>query len=694
MRVTLLTLVLAAVIALVTLSPRGTVPEPQQPPRFALLVGINEYQSPDIRPLRGTANDVRLMQRLLTGPDPGYGFRDRDLRILISAKAESTAELPTRANIQKAFREHLIENARAYREKNPKGDGAAIVFYYSGHGSWVDDQPTIAEGRDEPDGRDETLVPMDSDARGSRDIIDDEINAWFRELRRYTDNITFIFDSCHSGTATRGRGARSVERAGRAATRGSSPLNETMDAPRGYVTISGSLPNERAQESIFPAVPDAPPATGGRPRNEWYGYMTYYLYQTLKQGGGQTYRELMHTVAAAVNRQNPEQTPQSEGDIDRVFLGNASETARRAIAVTKAEAIPGTGGKSVAIAAGRLAGAMPGGTVAFYRENAAYLAGEDGLAAVGRITEATSFSATVRVDGGDVTTRSRAVLLNPYFTDEKRPVLIDAGDETHGLAQLLAGSDYVKPVSPQPSGERNWSVAIRRSKDTIFLEGPGGDPLYGWETDAARPGASERVKEALERHARVENILALNNGAGGGRVNDGLRLRVVKMRPGKEDGDQCRIEEYTTAEQGISPGQIAVGEYFYIEIANNTQFDLFMYLYNIDAGGAIQSAYAPEADGDIVKRGRTITTLTEDRCGGFFKAVEPIGRETFKLIATTKRFEASLLTQPSIARSMRSSGNPLEAMLAHAATNRRSQRVEAPFAGWGTARLDVEIVRR
>jgi hypothetical protein len=40
----------------------------------------------------------------------------------------------------------------------------------------------------------------------NRDITDDELNALLHRLTDKTPNVTFIFDSCHSGTAIRGAG--------------------------------------------------------------------------------------------------------------------------------------------------------------------------------------------------------------------------------------------------------------------------------------------------------------------------------------------------------------------------------------------------------------------------------------------------------------------------------------------------------
>jgi hypothetical protein len=111
-----------------------------------------------------------------------------------------TDEKATHAGIVAAFKKHLIANTQ-------RGD--IVVFHYSGHGSQMKDV-----SGDELDGLDETIVPHDSrDPAGKVfDISDDEINSLLQELSKKTQNITFIFDSCNSGTVTRGANKKSVSR--------------------------------------------------------------------------------------------------------------------------------------------------------------------------------------------------------------------------------------------------------------------------------------------------------------------------------------------------------------------------------------------------------------------------------------------------------------------------------------------------
>jgi len=73
--------------------------------------------------------------------------------------------------------------------------GDIAVIYYSGHGSYVKD-----EDGDEPDRRDECLVPIDYDTAGM--IIDDEISDILQGLSPGVI-LEIFMDSCFSGSVTR-----------------------------------------------------------------------------------------------------------------------------------------------------------------------------------------------------------------------------------------------------------------------------------------------------------------------------------------------------------------------------------------------------------------------------------------------------------------------------------------------------------
>lgn len=154
----------------------------------ALLIGLTAYDplanpARSFSALKGPANDVALMRQLLVGR---LGLAPEAIRVLPNAKERGT-------------REELLANLRWLAAASKPGDLA--LLFYAGHGS-----QQVNSLSAERDLRDETLVPIDL-----LDLRDKELAV---ELNRILDagaQLTAIFDSCHSGSNTRGV---TVERAG------------------------------------------------------------------------------------------------------------------------------------------------------------------------------------------------------------------------------------------------------------------------------------------------------------------------------------------------------------------------------------------------------------------------------------------------------------------------------------------------
>lgn len=147
--------------------------------RKAFLVGINDYApaGPGGPDLRGCVNDVADMANTLNvlGIVPAT---TATMRIVTDSRA-------TRAEILSGFK-WLITGAH-------KGD--VLIFYYSGHGSYVADV-----SGEEPDKRDETICPHDYATAGM--IKDDDLRTLLAGLPAGV-NLDVILDSCFSGSGTR-----------------------------------------------------------------------------------------------------------------------------------------------------------------------------------------------------------------------------------------------------------------------------------------------------------------------------------------------------------------------------------------------------------------------------------------------------------------------------------------------------------
>lgn len=720
--------------------------------RFALLVGINDYQDEAINDLGGCENDVRLMRDLLTKQ---YDFKDdaanKNLKTLTSAQA-------TRKAILDEFNRQLLENAKKFYaanslNPNKKSQGATVVFYYSGHGATLPDVDKDGNlAGEEADGLDETIVPHDAKSDGTNAIIDDEFDELYNRLSEWTTNIVFIFDSCHSGTVNRlGSLARRTEFSkykmpAKAAEQFNSMqsnnrsvgdsgnlidgINDLAEAEKiGYVTISGCLPNQLSQED---ALTD--PQTKLTQQN---GLLTFYLTQTLRLNPSASYRDVMQIVQNAVQMKNPQQKPQYEGDVDRPFFNIA--TRGGATARPKSIKFENLADKKIKLDAGKILGAMEGGIVAVYSRDAMRLAGENERIGSGTIEIADDFSSTVKINFTDAKTKevpadAQIALVTPYFGSAKRTIALDASppsvDVMKRVAELAKEDKFVttKEVGNPlalPRKDRAWDAAVVRMTYKKFKEGneqakskaltaPKDDdeiyvladrfdmPLYNFYVRANDANAAEKISEALEKHVRVGNIRSFGNGAGG--INDKLKLEIVPVVAGKINPGigVCPVAEVAAADR-VKSGAAEIlkpGQQFYFKITNNTGQNLYLYLYDIAPDGSISWLF-PDRRRNIdepLGDGVSIKTFGRNQCYIFAvsqpdKTDAPFGIETFKLIAATQKINGRMLESAAIARGQRDGLSPLGQLLAQASTNETRAAVDTDleFSGWATVNLDIEV---
>jgi len=99
------------------------------------------------------------------------------------------------AEDDKAFKKAICDAIADILVATQPGDTAVIT--YSGHGTWVPD-----EDGDEADGRDEALCPWDMMTTGEI-ITDDYLYTVFTDCIKEGAHVSFISDSCHSGSVAR-----------------------------------------------------------------------------------------------------------------------------------------------------------------------------------------------------------------------------------------------------------------------------------------------------------------------------------------------------------------------------------------------------------------------------------------------------------------------------------------------------------
>jgi len=197
----------------------------------AVLVGINDYSPAQTdagtplrkwKDLKGAVNDAETVAAIL---DSKYQFDE----IVLLRNEEAT-------------REAIFGAISDLEEASSGGDVA--VFYYAGHGSQVRNI-----GSRESDGLDETIVPFDV-VSGALDIRDKELRDSFNKIIDKGGLLTMIFDSCHSGSITRGVAGGQTRFIEASSIVVDDPSNPPRPIDRGAVVISAAQDDELASELL------------------------------------------------------------------------------------------------------------------------------------------------------------------------------------------------------------------------------------------------------------------------------------------------------------------------------------------------------------------------------------------------------------------------------------------------------------
>jgi len=233
--------------------------------RWAVVIGVGDYQASDITDLRFASKDAQAMYDFLRSPQAGF---DED-RILLLKDAQATGQ---------AMREALF----VFLQKANYDD--LVVIYYAGHGA---PDPT------RPDNL--YLLPHDADTRALASTgfpMWDVKTALRRQIK--AERVIVIADACHSGATRDGQ---------------TNPINtsfEDLFTPSRRVILTAADDNELSYEDT---------KWGGG-----HGVFTYNLIEGLKgaadvDGNGiVTFSEASEYVTGKVRQEtNGRQTPQKSG---------------------------------------------------------------------------------------------------------------------------------------------------------------------------------------------------------------------------------------------------------------------------------------------------------------------------------------------------------------------------------------------
>lgn len=659
----------------------------------ALLIGANQYPALEERWwLKGPANDVQLVATYLTTQAP-VPFAAENVTVLADGVPGSTA--PTLGAIRDAF-------AELTAEVQP---GDFVYLHFSGHGT----QAPALDPATELDGLDELFLPVDigpwSDQVGEvqNALVDDEIGGLIDGLRAKGANVWAVFDSCHSGTATRavdgaedevrvrqlppealGIDVDSVE-----VSRSVDPrqVEAPFDGGAGagsFVAFFAAQTNEVTPEKNLPK---------GKPGRKPQGVFTWTLMETLAQYPNATYGQIGQEVLRRYAVKNlAKSTPLFEGDLDQVVFGGegGARVSQWQAEVTEA---------GFTIPAGTLHGLSAGAVLAVMGSAAAVDAEALGFVELTSVETFASTGQAVERDGKvlpaelpkGVTLRKLDEALDFTLTvalpvagstpaDEVLAVL-DALQEAAGprLSFVAAGQEADLRLAVLPESARPDAIWVLPS--TGLAEDLGATPSVSTaDKDGAELAAV--LAETLVTMARAQNLMKLAGAVGPS--NPDVQVELLTRTP----------EDRTLRPLPFAPVPVLLPEdEVHVLARNNSDGPVDVNVLYIGADWSISHWFSGRLQpGDELKK-------------GLFKiSADVLGQERVLVVVTPAKPQSpvedlSYLAQDALDATRAVGGTSLGAALAEAGFGETTRGAvaltdDAAEAGPGPAILQLELRTR
>ena len=584
-----------------------------KPTKRALLIGINNYKYPDIVPsLAGSLNDVEDMREVLIGK---FEFPPENILVLTDSHA-------THSQIMSAIQTHLIA-------KTQPGD--IVVFHYSGHGSQMKDVTGKMIS-----GLDETIVPYDSrDPEGKVfDISGAELHPALAQLAKKTRNVTFILDSCHSGTLVRGARVRSIPADAR------NIPTSTITAMRGLAS-----PDDRTSPkfAFISAATSKESAFEHFAEGKDHGLLTYFLARQLRAAGaGATYRDVMDSVIGNVTGNYPTQHPSLEGaEADQHVFGDGTSLAGTYVSASPLQ----SDAKRAILNIGQVQGATVGSIYDLYPPGSKKFAPPEQPSARVQLASVEAFTSDATIfPGGKVAPASRAIETAHRYGSPRVLVYLDGVDKSPLLQSIqgeLANVKYIEIVD-RPT---RCNIQLRQAGQSIQTLAADSSPL-STPVPVNDPSAVKRLMGQLQMWAKWFNVLSIRNSQAMIDISfeiKGSQTRDPAGGAGKPD-------------MGVNEGETIIAT-----LANKSEQDLYVAILDLSSDGSISVVYPTQQGTEEVLKPQ----LTLSRS---FATFVPNGQSTvtdvLKVFASYKPINLTPLTQGAI-RGLDESAelDPLEELL-------------------------------
>lgn len=579
----------------------------------ALLIGINGYlknRMPEnfyYRNLQGCVKDILDTERFLRK----RLNVEHVIRLTSSVKGnnkdlltcspddieESPEQWPTYHNIVQAF--------RTLEEQAQPGD--QVYIHYSGHGGRTKTMPQFLEFKG-GNALDETLVPSDIGNPEGQPLRDIEIAYLLQKLVAKKLYVTVVLDSCFSGGATRNVSGAMVRGIGdsipvkqtgeslvappeelREIFRRASSQNEGKPGFKhkwfleasGYTLIAACRLVEQAHEWPY----EAPQLNGA---------LTHFWLEALNTlGHTPTYQMVFNRVCANIHTQFNNQTPELQGEGDRVIFSDREIKHPAAVNVIRVGEH-----NQILLAAGKPQGVNKGAQFALYPPGTIDFGDKANCVAIVEVEQSDIEESKARVverlQPTTLTEGAQALLINPGRHDLMLEVklLPPAFDNAHAkaldeLRELLTQSKFVRLVSETERSRLNVSVV---PEGEFVVSDTGGRPIQNLrpKLSANDPESAGRLFKRLEHLAKFHIVEGLSNRHPASPLAGKLLLKLERLQ-----SDYDEAAPYITRPLDEFEGlkTIAAGEWALLTIRNESAQTLNITVLNIRPDWAITQLY-------------------------------------------------------------------------------------------------------
>ena len=614
--------------------------------KLALLIGIDDYQSPDVPDLHGCVNDVTDMRNLLVD---SFGFSKDGVRCLTDKEA-------THEGILKAFREHLLQQAQPQ---------SRVVIHFSGHSSQMKD----VSGDETTDHLDETIVPYDSRMPGKFDLTDDEIADLLRQLREITEHCLVVFDSTYSfqdlpeavkrHAVTQARDIKADPRDPPAPAgpveAGGGDRAELGELTRTYGTIVACDANEMAHEITI----------RGRVR----GALTYFLVEELRHGAAvrDTYLDVADAVRTKVGIVLPGQSPQFDGRAlnSQMFALGQRDISTTVVAFPDNDVVQLWTAQPDQITAGSIFGLHPLNAADTQNAPQAIVRVEPNPA--GR-------SATARyVRGTPLDGIVLAVEQEHVFPPFSLPIYLEDEFDSHELDELRTAWCAAPALKPTEKWE-DAAVMVRRRRGKFEVAGI---DAAGQPTEFEPVADVDSAVKSLKSRAIWTNLAGLQN------PYSPLTVRLSATASEKRDGDLRPI--------GVLDAQYVDGETVNVSVTNESNEPLYVCVANFSSDLSVQMIFPTDGQPRLLPPGESIPI---ENIRMFFPAGSAEARNRLRLFAFRQPINAWLaLNQPDAA--VPTPVSPLQHLFCRAVLREVGDgALRVPVDQWATQTYDFDVIRR